>query len=254
MPNISVHTGMRIKKCRKSKNMTIEELGKIINKSKATVSKYENGSVAIDLDTLYCIAKALDVNIMTLIDYNISEAQDTTVNDGIYFDKPNIYMYYYDGRSNNIVKTLVCKLPSNEEKSGTVSKVIMYQGLESFDTPEKSQHVFIGEMIAYDTITHFILSNQINKTEKMYLCIFNPLHANSQAVGLLSGLASTPFFGPIALKVLASKEILDENEDLLNVIKLQPLEHKILENLNMLFINRPNSLFLKTLSDSKENK
>jgi len=254
MPNISIHTGMRIKKCRKSKNMTIEELGNIINKSKATVSKYENGSVAIDLDTLYSISKALDVNIMTLIDYNISEEHESNVNENIYFDKPNIYMYYYDGRSNKIVKTLVCKIPSQEPDNSGSTKVIMYQGLESFDNPEKSQHVFVGEMIAYDTITHFFLSNQINKAEKMYVCIFNPLHANSQAVGLLSGLASTPFFGPMALKVLASKEILDENEDLLNVIKLQPLEHQILENLNMLFINRPNSLFLKTASEEENKK
>ena len=101
-------------------------------------------------------------------------------------------------------------------------------------------------------ITKSLESNQINKTEKMYVCIFNPLHANSQAVGLLSGIASTPFFGPISLKVLASKEILDESEDLLNVIKLQHLEHQILENLNMLFINRPSSLFLKTLNEKEK--
>ena len=165
--------------------------------------------------------------------------------DDIYFNQSKIYMYYYDGRTNKTVKTLICKIPSEDTGKNAPIKVIMYQGIDSFETPEKSQHVFIGDMIPYDTITHFILTNQVNNTEKMYVCIFNPLHANSRAIGMLSGIASNPFFGPIALKVLASNEILEENEDLLNVIKLQPLDHHILENLNMLFINRPNSLFLK---------
>lgn len=245
MSDISLHVGMRIKKCRKSKNLTIEQLGRIINKSKATISKYENGSVAIDLDTLNSIANALDVNIMTLVDYNISDDRGMSSTDDIYFNQSKIYMYYYDGRTNKTVKTLICKIPSEDTGKNAPIKVIMYQGIDSFETPEKSQHVFIGDMIPYDTITHFILTNQVNNTEKMYVCIFNPLHANSRAIGMLSGIASNPFFGPIALKVLASNEILEENEDLLNVIKLQPLDHHILENLNMLFINRPNSLFLK---------
>lgn len=244
MSAISHHVGARIKKCRKSKGLTIEELGKIINKSKATISKYENGSVSIDLDTLQNIADALEVNIVYLLDYKLTDINESKAIDNVHFNKSKIYMYYYDGRTEQIIKTLICKLPSGG--AGSSTKVIMYQGIESFENPDLSQHVFVGEMLSYDTITHFFLTNQINKTEKMYVCIFNPLHANSQAIGLLSGLVSNPFFGPASFKVLASNEILEENEDLLNVIKIQSSEQHILEDLNMLFINRPNSLFLKS--------
>lgn len=248
MESISAHVGMRIKQCRKKKNMTIEELGRVINKSKATISKYENGSVAIDIETLEKISSALDVNIISLVDYDISDENVQTDEQNIYFNQSKIYMYYYDGRNGKIMRTLICKLPSLEPNTQH-TKVIMYQGIESFETPERAQHVFIGEMIPYDTITHFFLTNQVNNTEKMYVCIFNPLHANSQAIGMLSGIASNPFFGPIALKVLASKEMIEENDALMNVIRLQPLEHQVVENLNMMFINRPNSLFLATKKD-----
>lgn len=245
MSDISLHVGSRIKKYRKSKGLTIEQLGLIINKSKATISKYENGSVAIDLDTLHSIATALNVNIMSLMDYNVWEENTPENINSTYFDRSNIYLYYYDGRTDKIVKTLICKIPAENKTKSDPIKVIMYQGIDSFETIERAQHIFVGDMIPYDTITHFILTNQVNHTEKMYICIFNPLHANSRAIGMLSGIASNPFFGPVALKVLASNEILEESDDLLNVIKLQALDHQILESLNMLFINRPNALFLK---------
>ena len=50
------HVGQRIKKYRKSRGYTIEQFSVMINKSKATVSKYENGTITIDIDTLYDIS------------------------------------------------------------------------------------------------------------------------------------------------------------------------------------------------------
>ena len=41
------------------------------------------------------------------------------------------------------------------------------------------------------------------------------MHNRTPAVGLLSGIGSTPFFAPIALKTLISKEPLEENDRLL---------------------------------------
>ncbi len=254
MPDISTYVGSRIKRYRKEKHLTIEELGNKVNKSKATISKYENGTVSIDINTLNSIAEALNVDIVSLIDYTVTADNKISQCENIYFDHSKIYMYYFDGRTDKIVKTLICKLPASPGDKPANTRVIMYQGIESFERPEKAQHVFMGDMISYDTITHFILTNQINNTEKMYVCIFNPLHANSPAIGMLSGLASNPFFGPVALKILASKEILEEDGDLLDVIKLQSPEHQFLENYNMFFINRPNSLFLKSINSSQDEQ
>ena len=52
MSSFSYFVGQRIKKYRKSRGYTIEQFSAMINKSKATLSKYENGAITIDIETL----------------------------------------------------------------------------------------------------------------------------------------------------------------------------------------------------------
>lgn len=54
----------KIKDLRLSKKMTQQQLADTINKTLSTVKKYETGQIMLNIDTLYDIAKALDVNIM----------------------------------------------------------------------------------------------------------------------------------------------------------------------------------------------
>lgn len=67
LPNINMEIDKKIKNIRKSKNMTIQELANSINKSKSTVSKYENGDISIDIQTLYEISNALNVHVEQLL-------------------------------------------------------------------------------------------------------------------------------------------------------------------------------------------
>ena len=67
LSNINIEIGKKIKNIRKSKNMTIQELANSINKSKSTVSKYENGDISIDIQTLYEISNALNVHVEQLL-------------------------------------------------------------------------------------------------------------------------------------------------------------------------------------------
>ena len=69
MSSFSYFVGQRIKKYRKSRGYTIEQFSAMINKSKATLSKYENGTITIDIETLYDIAQALDIDLKCFIDY-----------------------------------------------------------------------------------------------------------------------------------------------------------------------------------------
>ena len=70
----------------------------------------------------------------------------------------------------------------------------MYVGVDNFREPDRCQHLFTGEMKPYDTITHMVLHNQINAAEKMYICMLNPMQTRTPAVGMLSGIGSSPFF------------------------------------------------------------
>ena len=250
---ISAHVGMRIKRMRKSRGLTLEELSSLIHKSKATVSKYESGTISLDIETLYEISEVLQVDMGAFLDYKQKKEVENFLPENFYFDKPEIFMYYYDGRSKKIIRSLIVvgnpaaygEAPLQQPKTVTDFPVTMYQGLPSFDDREKYQHFFTGKMRPYDTITHIILSNRINTTEKMYICILNPMHANSQAMGMMSGIASSPFFAPIGVKVLISKEPLEENEAFKNVLILTKEEARNFRYYNMMIINRPTSLFLE---------
>lgn len=242
MGSFSYHVGQRIKKYRKSRGYTIEEFSAMINKSKATLSKYENGTITIDIETLYDISKALDIDLKCFIDYQPPIFNnDLVLPKSFYFNQPRAYMYYYDGRIRQVVRSLLCFSPA---VSGKAIDVMLYVGVTSFSEPDRCQHLFTGEMKPYDTITHMVLTNQINEAEKMYICMLNPMQNRMPAIGLLSGIGSTPFFAPIAMKALISKEPLEENDKLFNTIKLDKEDYHALRSYNMMVVNRPSSLLL----------
>lgn len=242
MSEISQHVGHRIKKYRKSCGLTIQDFSKMINKSKATLSKYENGSITVDIETLQDIADALEIELINLIDYQSPNKKNEILPKNIYFNKHKYYMYYYDGRIKRVVRSLICLTPTQENPRHLT--VMMYNGLETFNDFEKCQYMFAGSMKPYDTITHLNLTNQINTTEKMYICMLNPMHVSSPAVGLMTGIGSSPFFAPIAIKTLISKEILEENDDFINVLKLDKEDYHMIKCYNMMVVNCHRSLFL----------
>ncbi len=84
----------RIKKYRKSRGYTIEQFSAMINKSKATVSKYENGTITIDVETLYDIARALDIDLKCFIDYQppVFHAQSVLPKNFYFNQPPGVYV------------------------------------------------------------------------------------------------------------------------------------------------------------------
>jgi len=242
MSEISQHVGQRIKKYRKSRGLTIQQFSQMINKSKATLSKYENGTITIDIETLLDIANTLEIELVHLIDYESPNIKPEILPKNTYFNKHKYYMYYYDGRIKRGGRSLICLTPTQDNSRDVM--VMLYNGLDTFDHLEKCHYIFAGTMKPYDTITHFYLTNQINATEKMYICILNPMHASSPAVGLMAGIGSNPFFAPIAIKTLISKEILEENDNFINALKLNKEDHHMIKYYNMVVINCHNSLFL----------
>ena len=71
--------GDRIKICRKAKNMTQEELGKIIDVSKVSICQWEKGTKTPSTKNLIELTKILDVELSYLIGndtYVVAEHED----------------------------------------------------------------------------------------------------------------------------------------------------------------------------------
>ena len=84
--------GDAIRKMRKSKNMSVEELANRIAKTPTTICKYERNEVLPDVITIFeiCNVLEIDVNDLTIKD-RIEVNRETSINP---FTTDILYMYY----------------------------------------------------------------------------------------------------------------------------------------------------------------
>ena len=62
MSEFTCYVGEQIRRYRKAGNMTLQDLADAIHKSRATICKYENGEISVDVETLYEISQVLQVS------------------------------------------------------------------------------------------------------------------------------------------------------------------------------------------------
>ena len=109
MSELGKRLGENIRVYRRANRMTLSELADRINKSKATVGKYEQGAIALDMDTLYEIAAALKVSPFQLM---VSLAPEKKEKGEPRLLGERRYLYLYDGRSSRILRSLSGAGPS----------------------------------------------------------------------------------------------------------------------------------------------
>ena len=68
MEQVNLYVGAQIRRYRKNRQMTLQQLADRIHKSRASVSKYETGEVSLDIVTLTEIARVLEVQPGQLVD------------------------------------------------------------------------------------------------------------------------------------------------------------------------------------------
>lgn len=66
---INCYVGKMIRKYRKAAHMTLQDLADAVHKSRATVCKYENGEISLDVETLYEISQILQVSTAQLMNF-----------------------------------------------------------------------------------------------------------------------------------------------------------------------------------------
>ena len=233
MKEISIHVGQRIRLYRKMKGMTIETFAGMIGKSKATVSKYENGEISIDIETLFGIAEALEISVNQLVDY----AAETTEDGGktkYPLSKSRYYMYFYDGRRNRIARNII-EVQDGGEENG-VFEANMYAYLENFENYYQCKLLYHGEMRRYDTFVNFNFENQNNKVERAFLYAINSFSHGGRMAGLYCGLSTQPIL-PACFKFVLSPEILEEDDELKAELSVSKEDIKVLKKMNMFVVS-----------------
>lgn len=238
MKEISIHVGKRIRLYRKMKNMTIEVFAGLINKSKATVSKYENGDIAIDIETLFIIAQALDVSLNQLIDFEENTENTDRINDlgsvrGRH-SKTRMYLYFYDGRRSRIVRNVIDV--RNTGENGLYS-ADFYADIEDYSNCYKCKYLYHGTMHRYDTFTNFNFENQNNKMEHVFLYAINSFSPAGRMIGMFSGLSTQPML-PASFKFVLSPDIMEENDELREILRFSKEDIRTMKKMNMFIVDQ----------------
>ncbi len=234
MSEISVEIGKKIRTFRKKRNMTLEELSKVINKCKATVSKYEKGEITVDIDTLYKIADALQIHVEQLL-YRKSERtvlHSKNISPAFFSGLSQFYSYLYDGRSNQIIR---CVFDVLSEAGESGYKIMMYMNYKDYDNYQNCENTYWGYIKHFDALTNILMQNQDTPMEHVTITILASFLDSGTKWGLFFGISSRPMM-PISVKMFFSKKILKEDEALIKMLKVSKEDIRLLKLYNMLSV------------------
>lgn len=234
MADISKEVGKHIRAFRKMRKMTLTELAEQIYKSKSTLSKYENGEIAIDIETLYAIADALHIHVEQLLYVKPSEQAPLSGNNqhNFFSSLTRFYGYEYDGRDNHLIRCVFDVLSQSDENKYNIRMYMNFQDFEHYQICETS---YYGYMEHFDALTNFSLTNQDTQMEKASLKVLASYLDADTKWGLWSAVSSRPLM-PISMKMLLSKKPLTEDECLLQKLKVSKEDIRLLKHYNMLSV------------------
>lgn len=227
---ISQEIGKKIHAFRKARGLTLEALAQKVCKSKSTLSKYEKGDIALDMETFYDIAAALDVHVEQLL-YKTPVAREEREMTGVpaFFKGLNqFYGYIYDGRAGELLRTV---FDVSAPRDG-VYPVMMYMNFQSYDRYQACENTYEGTLEHFDALTQISLTNQDTPMEKASCQVLASYLDSAVKWGLFNGFSSRPMM-PIAVKMLLSKKILPEDENLIKELKVNREDLRLMKLYNM---------------------
>ncbi len=226
MSDFTRTVGRNIRNFRRASRLTLEEMAERIHKSKATVGKYEQGSIAIDADTLYEIASVLHVSpSLLLTDQSAPKGKGEPP-----AGRALGCLYLYDGRTKRIVKSLLVGAEGSED-------VALFYDAPAFDEAQKCRALYCGHRQAHESVTNYLLENRQNEVEHIFLCMMRSLDRPDCSTGLISGISSRMYL-PASAKCILSPDPLPENDELKDSLLLTKEDMKLTKRYNMFMVEQ----------------
>ena len=238
MNDISRQIGARIRTRRREMGMTLQQLADAIHKSRASVSKYETGDIVLDVQTLYDLSKALDMELSQLADCRPPEPEHAAPalqaqGGSPYFQADRLYFYFYDGRYGRL-KDGVIDIHRGRLIDGDCEATLY---INTYTPSGRSRGIYYKGTVVYsDMLIRFSFVNQYNRLEEYLLYIFNPLELRSFTEGLLCGISSADLM-PCAFKCLVTLTPQEPTEDFRRRLMITRKEMQRWQKLNMWIVD-----------------
>lgn len=227
---------------RKVEGMTLQELADRIHKSRASVSKYENGEIVLDVETLYDISRALHIGINQLTDYKCEPVipEETEINETMvkspFYNARRLYFYFYDGRYRRL-KDGIIDISGKKEGSDDFEATLSITTVTA--SGRSSTSYYLGKVVYSDVLIRFSFVNQFNALEEDLLYIFNPLELRDYTEGLLCGISSADFM-PCAFKCVVTLSPQELDESFKQQLLITTKDVNRWKKLNMMMIDNRN--------------
>lgn len=240
METINEFLGARVRSCRKLRKMTLQQLADAIHKSRATVSKYENGEITLDVQTLYEISQVLEIPMGRLCDYQPPRQTEPPIaapgrdRASPFFRAETLYFYFYDGRYRRLKEGLIQVNKNQCREDGCWEATLSIWS--TTETGRSSETYYTGSVLYSDMLIRFSFLNQYNKLEQDLLYIFNPLDLRDNTEGLLCGISSADLM-PCAFKCLVTLAPWENYPALQQRLTLTQKELRRWQKLNMLIVD-----------------
>ncbi len=235
MSDYSVLVGNRIRSYRKQIDYTLDEFAERIHKSKSTLSKYENGTVLMDLDTLYEICQELHISVSQLLEEKAGTEIRTSLSQpmGFFKDTGNYYMYHLQDER-KIVRS-VLQISSEATSEGNL-KVAWYDGISDLVDLHIARYFYRGECYYSGMHINFIFYNFSNPVEKAFILVHNTLRNTDETTGIITGVSGEGFM-PVSFKALFSKHLIHDESYLLTSLHPTKNEQLIFKKKHSLLLS-----------------
>lgn len=231
--NLTKEIGAKIKFYRKQNGWKIADLAQILNKSTATISKYENGQIAIDIITLYELASAFGIQPEELLYHAPLAPREISDHVPAFFRGINqLYLYYFDGRSNTLSKSI---LDIRTRLSSSQYEISIYMNFQDYEQYHNCETTYVGTLTHHDALSNITAYNRDSEMDIYALCIPASYLNSETKWGLGFGISSRPVM-PTAAKLLLSKKIQPETADFLQNLHISREDIQLLRHYNMLTI------------------
>ena len=221
--------GERLKTYRLKKGLSQENIATIINKTKATVSRYESGEVLPDVKDISKICEALEIYEADLYENNIVRTmQDDKSKNPFNTNKLYVYFNAYNFRTKKFAPD---KYILELEQKQNICKV---KFIDYHDGRIYSE----GYLIGNEEIVFVVMENYKPTSSRADVCIIEINICNG-----IDGLMLGGYFGtnakcePSLRKCYISKKDMDFTKKMIENLKLNENEKEILNNQNALYLD-----------------
>ena len=220
--------GENIRKFRKAKGLSQENLAMAINKTPATIARYENGEIIPNAEQIYLICNELGIYEYEL--FNNTRKITNTENIINPFNTDTLYLYYiaYYPKSKKYDKAKFrLKLTQKPDlcRVDFIDYKQEYIYLSGYLQADHHMAVFVFENYKENNLrfelSHIIL-NIVNGTDKLMLGTFHCTNGE---------------YTPSIRKCIVSKNDIEFTDDLLDKLKITEAEKESLNEHNILYLD-----------------